>query len=440
MKNDIAFRISHIFKISRSSPVRAVLTAVGVFAAVFLLAVGMIVTESIYNTRFEIINASDGKTLIASAGSNADMLSGYAESVLGGDVVNVLSLPVAKPICSKPIGEGRYLVVNTRFHGIDSASRILPAEKDGWFYGIEAELCEGRLLSDIDFSRSGAAVVIDKFTAELLFGNESAIGKSIEITNNYGAASVIAVEEDVRQEPLEMRVIGVIKNNILSENRRRILEGMLDSDEANVFLTVDVYCPIGFLSENFADLQERVLFTFEEEAAFERFLGAAFQVAGAAERRGEHFGYTAKDIQTEELSTELSQVRSLLDIIVAVICVISGISIMSIIFFSIKERIPEIGIRKAFGATKSDIVFQFVLESVTVAFAASAAASVTAFYAATASESFLSSYLMNSLRISMAPQKLMIPILAGILEAVACSIVPALYAANIKVTDALRFE
>ena len=113
---------------------------------------------------------------------------------------------------------------------------------------------------------------------------------------------------------------------------------------------------------------------------------------------------------------------------------------MGIVFFSIKERIPEIGIRRAFGASKTDIAFQLILEMIIIAFIASAAAVATSFYACKIAEIFMVSNLFISFKIRVSAAQLILPVLVGIAEAIVCSIIPSLYAANIKVTDALKFE
>ncbi|PJE59666.1 MAG: hypothetical protein COU85_02395 [Candidatus Portnoybacteria bacterium CG10_big_fil_rev_8_21_14_0_10_44_7] len=61
-------------------------------------------------------------------------------------------------------------------------------------------------------------------------------------------------------------------------------------------------------------------------------------------------------------------VRYFLASIAAMALVVGGIGIMNIMLVVVSERIKEIGLRKALGAKRSDILFQFVLETMTITF------------------------------------------------------------------------
>lgn len=64
------------------------------------------------------------------------------------------------------------------------------------------------------------------------------------------------------------------------------------------------------------------------------------------------------------MNTVMGTLSLLLGGIAAISLVVGGIGIMNIILISVTERTREIGIRKAIGAQRGDILFQFMLESV----------------------------------------------------------------------------
>lgn len=81
--------------------------------------------------------------------------------------------------------------------------------------------------------------------------------------------------------------------------------------------------------------------------------------------------YKEDDFSVTESSELLSTINSIFSILNAVLVaiaaislIVGGIGIMNIMYVTVTERIKEIGIRRAIGATKKDILYQFLSESV----------------------------------------------------------------------------
>jgi len=91
-------------------------------------------------------------------------------------------------------------------------------------------------------------------------------------------------------------------------------------------------------------------------------------IAWLGEKYTDKDGFTVStnDLRVEQAAQGFLLFRIIMGLIVGISVLVGGIGIMNVLLISITERTVEIGIRKAVGANKRDIIFQFLAESITV--------------------------------------------------------------------------
>jgi putative ABC transport system permease protein len=137
----------------------------------------------------------------------------------------------------------------------------------------------------------------------------------------------------------------------------------------------------------------------------------------------------------ESMNTILTMLTYVLAAIAAISMVVGGIGIMNIMWVSVVERTQEIGIRRAVGARRSDILKQFLAEAVGLSFLSGAMG---------VGGAVLITYVLHLIFPAFdmrAPLWIVIPafVLALVVGAI-FGVGPAWRASRIETLDALRYE
>ncbi len=140
-----------------------------------------------------------------------------------------------------------------------------------------------------------------------------------------------------------------------------------------------------------------------------------------------------------QLLDTLDTVTSLLTIFLAVIAGISllvgGIGIMNIMLVTVTERTREIGLRKAVGAQRIDILTQFLFESTTLALVGGAAGTVIAI-----TLSVVATALVPNLDVEVQPTSILLATAISMMIGTFFGAYPANRAAQLDPIDALHYE
>jgi putative ABC transport system permease protein len=140
--------------------------------------------------------------------------------------------------------------------------------------------------------------------------------------------------------------------------------------------------------------------------------------------------------QISAFNTVLNVIAGALSGIGGVALLVAGIGIMNIMLVSVTERTREIGLRKSIGATRGDIVLQFLLEAVLLSFLGGGIGTVLGFTATVLAYSSVAA-LVGPAPI---PYLLIISVAVGFSTLIGCvfGTYPALRASRMDPIAALR--
>ncbi len=232
-----------------------------------------------------------------------------------------------------PSGNG--FSTRARYKGNDYLGPQVGGTDDGYLNSGQAEMKFGRFFTDTENAHHMPVVVIGEDVYKALFGTEDAIGKKVQVA---GA---------------ELEVIGVMNKPASS----------LPGQDDNRFLM-----PYFTMHKLFPSAQENMLVV----AAKNGMLAPAIDEMTAVLRQERHVALSAPDnfaVSTaDQLVDDFRSVTAMVTIVMVVLSsiglLVGGIGVMNIMLVSVTERTREIGVRKAIGARRSDIVFQFLTEAV----------------------------------------------------------------------------
>jgi ABC-type antimicrobial peptide transport system permease subunit len=204
--------------------------------------------------------------------------------------------------------------------------------------GIE----EGRFFTDAENEHRADIVVIGRDVANTLFPNISPIDKELLVDGR------------------SFRIIGVL------EKRDTFLVGDEDPNNENK----SVYMPYLTLRKIYPSLKDNFVMAQAKPGELKKASEEIRQILRRQRNvkfsEKDNFGISTADEIVKQFNAITGGIFFIMLLISSVGLLIGGIGVMNIMLVSVTERTKEIGIRKAIGATKRDIILQFLVEAATL--------------------------------------------------------------------------
>lgn len=194
----------------------------------------------------------------------------------------------------------------------------------------DTTISEGRFLTSFDIDGSLNVAVIGSYISNELFPNNDAVGSYISMSGQKFKVVGILTQVDGGEESSKDDLI-IIPYTVAQRLGRA---GSINTIYVKVTNSDEVE-----LVQNFIEKELYSLYKDED-----------------------YYNVTSQEAMLETLSSVTGTLSIVLGGIAAISLIVGGIGIMNIMIVSVTERTREIGIRKAIGAKKNNILMQFLIE------------------------------------------------------------------------------
>lgn len=378
------------FRSIKSNKLRSLLTMLGIIIGVSSVIVLVSIAQgSTTNVTSQINNLGTNLITINTFGTDLSLTEDKLDKLSEIEGVKALS----------PVISSRVMVKKDK----TSSQTTLTGTNAAYETVRNTKVASGRFLTDIDVEYRQKIAVIGATTAENLFGTENPVGQSLQLDgNSFKVVGVLASKgSSMGQSGDDVVMIPLSTAERLTKTtsiNQVYLQGK--SGQNMDFLTTEVENTLASLYPNQTD----------------------------------NYSVNNQQDLMSTMSSVSNTMTMMLGGIASISLLVGGIGIMNIMLVSVSERTREIGIRKAIGAKRRDILWQFLIESV----ALSAMGGIIGILLGLGIGKILSSAL--SMTVTFSSSVVMLSFLFSLFVGVGFGVFPANKASKLNPIQALRYE
>jgi len=295
---------------------------------------------------------------------------------------------------------GNHKVENSILNGVTSAVKETS----------DIELIEGRMWTDAEESRAANVVVLGHDAAELLFPGESPLNKEVECRGDV------------------FTVIGVLDKQPQPFGSGRNPQDNSADFPLETFHKIHPEIKDFWVTIKYDDPVNKAL-VIEEVRELLRVR------RGLRPQQDDNFAIFSPDSLTRLWNQLTGGLFLFMVAVSSVSLMVGGVGVMNIMLVSVTERTREIGVRKAIGATRNNILTQFTIEAMTLCVVGGILGIV-----AGSLFTLILHYAVSFLHASLSMAWVLIAFIVSCLIGLIFGIYPAYKAASLDPIEALRYE
>ncbi len=342
-----------------SHKLRSILTMLGVIIGIAsIIAIVSIVEGTNKRLETSLIGAGNNVTTVSVASNGDSWAADFSYSSVPSGFPTI-SDEIMDGMVSQVTEEGYNVLGATAYHYRQSwgedvyylnnvASNVNIYGTDSKFLDMmNYHLTNGRLITEDEYEEGKKVCMVDTTIVSNVFSGENPIGKVLEI----------------KQEPFI--VVGVYATKEGS--------GEAEYEDINDYYTQQ-YSSEGGAGIIIPDMNWPIIFQYDEPKTIGLRMESADEMAGAGNSAASYLNmyvtnseYSYAAINSAESTDALNELTSAIELMLVAIASLSllvgGIGVMNIMLVSVTERTAEIGLKKALGAKRSNIMAQFLTEA-----------------------------------------------------------------------------